>query len=135
MTLVPFERRVIDTGDPFNVFTGISLEASKDTCGGEVGDGSALICFERRRAIFRVIRPIAIFYCAVEGISHPASISIFIYAHVGRRNHTVLGCNIGISNASANRVIDSCNTSNDSANSGLKGFDDNLTIKPTIRNC
>ena len=110
---------MIDTCYPRS--TGIVLQASKDICGGKVCDGSTFSIRERRRAIFRVIRPIAIFYCAAEGISHPTSISIIIYAHVGCRNHTVIdSCNIGISN--------------DSANSGLKGVDNNLTIKPTIRN-
>ena len=113
---------MIDTSYPFNICAGISLKAGKDICGGKVCDGSTLLLFKRRRVIcFLVIRPIAIFYCAIEGISHPTSISIFIYAHVGRRNHTVLdSCNVSISN--------------DSANSGLKGVDNNLTIKPTIRN-
>ena len=132
--VIPHKSWMADSGNPLNARTGIVFQASKDICGGKVCDGSTFSMRERRRAIFRVIRPIAIFYCAAEGISHPISISTFICAHVGRRNHTVLDCNIGISNASANRVIDSCNTSNDSANSGLNGVDNNLTIKPAIRN-
>lgn len=137
---------MLDTGYPFNAFSGILIKSCENIFGGEVGDRSALrfisycpICdrFKWRRIIrfLVVIRPIAIFYFAVEGVSHPTSISIFIYANVGCRNHTVIdSCNVGISNASANRVIDSCNTSNDSANSGLNGVDNNFTIKPTIRN-
>ena len=132
--VIPHKSWMADSCNPLNARTGIGLKTSKDICGGKVCDGSTFSMRERRRAIFRVIRPIAIFYCAAEGISHPISISTFICAHVGRRNHTVLDCNIGISNASANRIIDSCNTSNDSSNSGLNGVDNNLTIKPAIRN-
>ena len=116
---------MIDTCYPLNARTGIVFQASKDICGGKVCDGSTFSRRKRRRAIFRVIRPIAIFYCAAEGISYPTSISIFIYAHVGRRNHTVIDC------SRAQLVI---RIPNDSANSGLKGVDNNLTIKPTIRN-
>ena len=126
---------MLDTGYPFNARTGIGLKTSKYIFGGEVGDSSALrfisycpICdkSKRRRVIcFLVIRPIAIFYCAGEGISHPTSISIFIYAHVGCRNHTVINC------SRAQLII---RIPNDSANCGRNGVDNNLTIKPTIRN-
>ena len=127
--VIPHKSWMADSSNPFNTRTGIGLKTIKYICGGKVRNGSPLFFValssyirKRRRVIcFRVIRPTAIFYCAVEGISHPTSISIFIYAHVGRRNYTVLySCNV-------------C-TSNDSANSGLKGVDNNLTIKPTIRN-
>ena len=141
MPLVPAERRMLDTGNPLNARTSIVFQASKDICGGKVCDGSTLFLIacspdirKQRRVICLVIWPIAIFYRFVRCISHPASLFAFICAHVGRRNHTVLSCNIGISNASANLVIDNCNTSNDSANSGLNGVDNNLTIKPAIRN-
>ena len=130
--VIPHKSWMADSGNPFNARTGIASQASKDICGGKVCDSSTLffvtlssyIC-KRRRVIFRVIRPIAIFYCAAEGISHPTSISIFIYAHVGRRNHTVIDC------SQAQYVI---RIPNDSANSGRNGVDNNLTIKPTIRN-
>ena len=127
--VIPHKSWMADSGNPFNARTGIASQASKDICGGKVCDSSTLffvtlssyICKRRRVICFLVIRPIAIFYCAIESISHPTSISIFIYAHVGRRNHAVLdSCNVSISN--------------DSANSGLKGVDNNLAIKPTIRN-
>ena len=48
--------------NPLNARTGIVFQASKDICGGKVCDGSTFSMRERRRAIFRVIRPIAIFY-------------------------------------------------------------------------
>ena len=131
--VIPHKSWIADSGTPLNARTGIGSQASKDICGGKVCDGSTLLFValssyirKRRRVIcFRVIRPIAIFYRAAEGISHPTSISIFIYAHVSRRNHTVIDC------SRAQLVI---RIPNDSANSGLKGVDDNLTIKPTIRN-
>ena len=123
--VIPHKSWMADSGNPLNARTGIVFQASKDICGGKVCDGSTFSMRERRRAIFRVIRPIAIFYCAAEGISYPTSISIFIYAHVGRRNHTVIDC-------SRTQLV--IRISNDSANSGLKGVDNNLTIKPTIRN-
>ena len=132
---------MLDTSNPFNAFSGIHIKSCENISGGKVRNGSPLFLIacspdirKQRRVICLVIWPIAIFYRFVRSISHPASLFAFICAHVGRRNHTVLGCNIGISNASANRVIDSCNTSNDSANIGLNGVDVNLTIKPTIRN-
>ena len=96
--VIPHKSWMADSGNPLNARTGIGSQASKDICGGKVCDGSTLLFValssyirKRRRVIcFRVIRPIAIFYRAIEGISHPTSISIFIYAHVSRRNHTVL---------------------------------------------
>ena len=122
-----------DSGNPFNACTGMGLKTSKYICGGKVRNGSTLFfvalssnkCKRRRIICFRVIRPIAIFYCAAEGISHPTSITIIIYAHVGRRNHTV------INYTQAQLVI--C-IPNNSANCGRNGVDNNLTIKPTIRN-
>ena len=131
--VIPHKSWIADSGTPLNARTGIGSQASKDICGGKVCDGSTLLFValsssirKRRRVIcFRVIRPVAIFYRAIEGISHPTSISIFIYAHVSRRNHTVIDC------SQAPLVI---RIPNDSANSGLKGVDNNLTIKPTIRN-
>ena len=131
--VIPHKSWMADSGNPLNARTGIGSQASKDICGGKVCDGSTLLFValfsyirKRRRVIcFRVIRPIAIFYCAAEGISHPTSISIFIYAHVGRRNHTVVDC------SRAQLVI---RIPNNSANSGRNGVDNNLTIKPTIRN-
>ena len=123
--VIPHKSWMADSGNPFNTRTGIVFQANKDICGGKVCDGSTFSIRERRRAIFRVIRPIAIFYCAAEGISHPTSISIIIYAHVGRRNHTVVDC------SRAQLVI---RIPNNSANSGRNGVDNNLTIKPTIRN-
>ena len=111
----------------------VCLKPCKHVSRTEIGDSRTLFFVtlssyirKRRRVIcFLVIRPIAIFYCAAEGISYPTSISIFIYAHVGRRNHTVIDC------SRAQLVI---RIPNDSSNSGLKGVDNNLTIKPTIRN-
>ena len=123
--VIPHKSWMADSCNPLNALTGIGLKTSKYICGGKVCDGSTFSMRERRRAIFRVIRPIAIFYCAAEGISHPTSISIFIYAHVSRRNHTVIDC-------SRTQLV--IRISNNSTNSGLKGVDDNLTIKPTIRN-
>ena len=123
--VIPHKSWMADSCNPLNARTGIGLKTSKYICGGKVCDGSTFSIRERRRAIFRVIRPIAIFYCAAEGISHPTSISIFIYAHVGRRNHTVVDC------SRAQLVI---RIPNNSANSGRNGVDNNLTIKPTIRN-
>ena len=131
--VIPHKSWIADSGTPLNARTGIGSQASKDICGGKVCDGSTLLFValssyirKRRRVIcFRVIRPIAIFYRASEGISHPTSISIFIYAHVSRRNHTVIDC------SRAQLVI---RIPNDSANSGLNGVDNYLTIKPTIRN-
>ena len=131
--VIPHKSWMADSGNPLNARTGIVFQASKDICGGKVCDGSTLcfvalssyICKRRRVICFLVIRPIAIFYCAAEGISYPTSISIFIYAHVSRRNHAVLD------SSRAQLVI---RIPNDSANSGLNGVDDNLTIKPTIRN-
>ena len=123
--VIPHKSWMADSGNPLNARTGIVFQASKDICGGKVCDGSTFSIRKRRRAIFRVIRPIAIFYCAAEGISHPTSISIIIYAHVGCRNHTVIDC------SRARLVI---RIPNDSANSGRNGVDNNLTIKPTIRN-
>ena len=117
--VIPHKSWIADSGNPLNARTGIVFQASKDICGGKVCDGSTFSIRERRRAIFRVIRPIAVFYCAAEGISHPTSISIIIYAHVGCRNHTVIdSCNIGISN--------------DSANSGLNGVDNDFAAEPAI---
>ena len=131
--VIPHKSWMADSGNPLNARTGIGSQASKDICGGKVCDGSTLLFValssyirKRRRVIcFLVIRPIAIFYCAAEGISYPTSISIFIYAHVSRRNHTVIDC-------SRTQLV--IRISNNSTNSGQKGVDDNLTIKPTIRN-
>ena len=138
---IPHKSWMADTSNPFNACTGISLKASENICGGKVCDGSTLSLIacspdirKQRRVICLVIWPIAIFYRFGRCISHPASLVAIICAHGGRRNHTVLDCNIGISNAWANKAIDSCNTSNDSANSGLNGVDNNLTTKPAIRN-
>ena len=114
-----------DSGNPFNARTGISLEASKDICEGEVGDRIASNILPWYRIILIIIRPIVIRYCAAKIISNPACISIIIYAHVGRRNHTVIDC------SRARLVI---RIPNDSANSGRNGVDNNLTIKPTTRN-
>ena len=39
--VIPHKSWMTDSGNPFNARTGIGLQASKDICGGEVGDSSA----------------------------------------------------------------------------------------------
>ena len=39
--IIPHKSWMTDSGNPFNTRTGIGLQASKDICGGEVGDSSA----------------------------------------------------------------------------------------------
>ena len=39
--VIPHKSWMTDSGNPFNARTGIGSQASKDICGGEVGDSSA----------------------------------------------------------------------------------------------
>ena len=39
--VIPHKSWMTDSGNPFNTRTGIGLQASKDICGGELGDSSA----------------------------------------------------------------------------------------------
>ena len=112
--VIPHKSWMTDSGNPFNARTGISLKASENICGGKVCDGSTLFFVtlssyirKRRRVIcFLVIRPIAIFYCAAEGISYPAGVNFFCYgisANILSNDHAILdSCSVGISNNSAN---------------------------------
>ena len=112
--VIPHKSWMADSGNPLNARTGIVFQASKDICGGKVCDGSTLFFItlssyirKRRRVIcFLVIRPIAIFYCAAEGISYPAGVNFFCYgisANILSNNHAILdSCSVGISNNSAN---------------------------------
>ena len=112
--VIPHKSWMADSGNPLNARTGIGSQAIKDICGGKVCDGSTLLFValssyirKRRRVIcFRVIRPIAIFYRAIEGISYPAGVNFFCYgisANILSNDHAILdSCSVGISNNSAN---------------------------------
>ena len=47
--VIPHKSWMTDSGNPFNARTGIGLQASKDICGGEVGDSSAARCLVKGR--------------------------------------------------------------------------------------